>query len=100
MDYKCRNTAYTALQLAANAFLKHHQPEFAQEVLLKLEDWPALVQLHCSAEAWDRAFMTVKRCPEEEPGLYEVYAEWLVSRGRYGDPLYLESRWSFFTANM
>lgn len=50
--------------------------------MLKLEDWPALVQLHCNAEAWDRAFMTVKRCPEDEPALYETYAEWLVTHGR------------------
>lgn len=72
-----------ALQIAALAFLKHDQVEFAQEVMLKLEDWPALVQLHCNAEAWDRAFMTVKRCPEDEPALFETYAEWLVTHGRW-----------------
>ena len=78
----CSATARKALQLAALAFLKHDQVEFAQEVMLKLEDWPALVQLHCNAEAWDRAFMTVKRCPEDEPALFETYAEWLVTHGR------------------
>lgn len=58
----------------------------AQEVLLKLQDWHALVDLHCRAEAWDRAFMTVKRCPEHEPALNELYAEWLVGQGRHVFP--------------
>eukprot|EP00892_Ulva_mutabilis_P005266 jgi/Ulvmu1/3110/UM015_0150.1 len=78
-------TGRKALQQAALALLKHDQVEFAQEVMLKLEDWPALVQLHCNAEAWDRAFMTVKRCPDDEPALFETYAEWLVTRGRYDE---------------
>jgi hypothetical protein len=77
-----RTTSQKALQLAAAAFLDNDQLESAQEVLLKLQDWQALVHLHCRAEAWDRAFMTVKRCPEHEPALNETYADWLVTQGR------------------
>jgi hypothetical protein len=50
---------------------------------MKLEDWPALVRLHVEAEAWDSAFMTIKRCPSEEPALYETYAQWLIAQDRF-----------------
>lgn len=79
-------TAQKALQLAAAAFLNNNQLDSAQEVLLKLQDWWALVDVHCRAEAWDRAFMTVKRCPEHEPALNELYADWLVAHSRHAPP--------------
>lgn len=62
--------------------MRQNELELCKEVLLKLEDWPALIQLHVKAEAWSHAFMTAKRCPEEEPGLHETHAKWLIAQDR------------------
>jgi hypothetical protein len=78
----CRHKDRKALKHAATMLLKHSKPESAKEVLLKLEDWPALIKVSVDAEAWSHAFMTAKRCPGEEPALHETYAEWLISHDR------------------
>ena len=80
----CRVQDYRALQLAASTLLKHGEDESAKEVMLKMEDWPALIQVHIDAEAWDRAFMTAKRCPEQEPVVHRAHAEWLITHDRCG----------------
>lgn len=71
-----------ALQIAARALLKHGERESAKEVLLKIEDWQALISVHVEAEAWGHAFMTAKRCPDAEPALHEAHAEWLLAQDR------------------
>ena len=80
----CRARDKKALQLAASTLLKHGEADSAKEVLLKLEDWPALIKLHTDAGNWSHAFMTAKRCPAEEPALHEAHAEWLISQDRCG----------------
>ena len=80
----CRARDKKALQLAASTLLKHGEANSAKEVLLKLEDWPALIKLHTDAGNWSHAFMTAKRCPVEEPALHEAHAEWLISQDRCG----------------
>jgi hypothetical protein len=78
----CRTRDKKALQLVARTLLKYDERDSAKEVLLKLEDWPALIKLHVDAGNWDHAFMTAKRCPAEEPALHEAHAGWLISQDR------------------
>jgi hypothetical protein len=63
--------------------IKHNELEAAKEVLMKLEDWPALIRLHVQAKSWSHAFMIAKRCPAEEPRLHEAHAQWLIAQDRH-----------------
>ena len=54
-------------------------------MLLKLDDWPALISLHADAEAWPQAFITAKRAPAHEPALQERHAAWLLQHDRFDE---------------
>ena len=71
-----------ALSAAAAVLVKHGERELACDVLLRLEDWRALVALHVEAAAWGAALMTAKRCPEEEAAVHAAHAEWLIAQDR------------------
>eukprot|EP00656_Telonema_subtile_P040691 TRINITY_DN4577_c0_g1_i1.p1 TRINITY_DN4577_c0_g1~~TRINITY_DN4577_c0_g1_i1.p1 ORF type:complete len:1218 (-),score=334.96 TRINITY_DN4577_c0_g1_i1:117-3770(-) len=74
-----------ALQRCADAFAALDAHDMARQILLKLGDMKALLEVYVRMQNWSEALALLPEHPEHNRDVYLPYAKWLLMEDRFED---------------